>query len=310
MWDFGDGTPKQTTGPGPVVHTFPAEGVYNVKMSIEDPAYCNAPVSITKVVRISTNVKADFSMAPDPACTPLTYQFRNLSFNGQTFTWEFGDGTTFTGFAPPLKTYAAIGTYIVKLTVTDPNTCNVTDVMTKTLVVAPSTPPVAAFSWSPNPSEENTPTQFLNNSSNAVKYKWDFGDGSQSTQMNPQYQYVASAINDVCLIAINTMECADTVCQKVESKIVIYYDVPNAFTPNGDGKNDKVTVRGFGIVKLDFRVYNRWGQLVFRSTDPSQGWDGYYQGRLQPMDVYGYTLELEMYTGERFTKKGDITLLR
>jgi gliding motility-associated-like protein len=279
-------------------------------MSVEDPAYCNAPVSLTKVVRISTNVKADFSMAPDPACTPLTYQFRNLSFNGQTFTWEFGDGTSFTGFAPPQKTYPSVGTYTVKLTVRDPNTCNVTDQITKTLLVAPSTPPMAAFTFSPDPSQENTPTQFFNNSANAIRYKWDFGDGSQSTLTNPQHQYVASAINDVCLIAINTMECADTVCQKVESKIVIYFDVPNAFTPNGDGKNDKLGVRGFGIVKMNFRIYNRWGQLVFQSADPSQGWDGYYQGRLQPMDVYSYTLELEMYTGDRYTKKGDITLLR
>lgn len=310
IWEFGDGTPKRITGPGPVTHTFPAQGAYNVKLSIEDPVYCNAPVAITKTVRIATDLTADFSMTPDPACTPLTYQFKNLSFNGQTFTWDFGDGTTFTGFAPPLKTYATTGTYRVKLTATDPNTCNVTDDTTKILVVLPGTPPQAAFTYSPNPSLENTPTQFINGSTNALRYNWDFGDGNQSTQSNPQHQYVASAINDVCLIATNAQGCADTVCQKVESIIVIYYDVPNAFTPNGDGKNDKVAVRGFGIIKVNFRIYNRWGQLVFQSTDPSQGWDGYYQGRLQPMDVYGYTLEVEMYTGERFTKKGDITLLR
>jgi gliding motility-associated-like protein len=310
IWDFGDGSPKRTTGPGPVVHTFPAQGVYNVKLTIEDIAYCNAPVTVTKTVRMSTDVTANFSMAPDPACTPLTYQFKNLSFNGQTFTWDFGDGTTFTGFAPPLKTYATTGTYRVKLTATDPNTCNVTDDTTMTLVVLPGTPPVAAFTYSPNPSLENTPTQFINASTNAIRYRWDFGDGNGSTQANPQHQYVASAINDVCLTAINSQGCENKVCQKVESLIVIYYDVPNAFTPNGDGKNDKVGVRGFGIVKMNFRIFNRWGQLVFQSTDPSQGWDGYYQGRLQPMDVYGYTLEVEMYSGDKYTKKGDITLLR
>ena len=310
IWDFGDGTPKRTTGFAPIDHTFPAEGVYNVKLSIEDPAYCNAPISITKPVRIARNVKADFSMAPDPDCTPLTYDFTNLSFNGKTFTWDFGDGTTFTGFTPPRHTYATTGTYVVKLSVTDPNTCNVTSDTTKVLVVVPGTPPVASFTYSPVPSLENTPTQFINNSSNAIRYKWDFGDGVRSTQTNPQHQYVSSAINNVCLIALNTLGCADTVCQKVESIVVQYYDVPNAFTPNGDGKNDKVGVRGFGIVKMNFRIYNRWGQLVFQSTDLSQGWDGYYQGRLQPMDVYGYTLDVEMYSGEKYTKKGDITLLR
>jgi gliding motility-associated-like protein len=309
-WDFGDNSPKVKSGPNPVSHTFPAEGVYNVKLTIEDTAYCNAPVTLSQVVRISKNVKADFSMTPDTACTPLTYEFKNFSFNGQTFEWDFGDGTTFTEFAPPLKTYATIGTYQVKLKVRDPNTCNLIDSITKTLVVELINPPQASFTYSPNPSEENTPTLFTNTSTDAVRYKWEFGDGRQSTQKNPQYQYVGSAINKVCLTAYNILGCFTKKCDTVVSKVVNYFDVPNAFTPNGDGKNDKVAVRGFGIVKMDFKIFNRWGQLVFRSTDPLQGWDGYFQGRLQPMDVYGYTLEIETYDGQGFSKKGDITLLR
>jgi gliding motility-associated-like protein len=49
-------------------------------------------------------------------------------------------------------------------------------------------------------------------------------------------------------------------------------DVPNAFSPNGDGKNDQVRVRGFGIGKMMFRIYNRWGQVVFETADPNLGW--------------------------------------
>jgi gliding motility-associated-like protein len=61
---------------------------------------------------------------------------------------------------------------------------------------------------------------------------------------------------------------------------------------------------------MTFKIYNRWGQLVFQSADPLNGWDGRFKGTLQPMDSYGYTLEVEFSNGTRATKKGDITLIR
>jgi gliding motility-associated-like protein len=67
---------------------------------------------------------------------------------------------------------------------------------------------------------------------------------------------------------------------------------------------------GFGILRMDFRIYNRWGKLVFESDDPNVGWDGTAQGTPQPMDVYGYTLEAEFTNGAKISKKGDITLIR
>jgi gliding motility-associated-like protein len=61
---------------------------------------------------------------------------------------------------------------------------------------------------------------------------------------------------------------------------------------------------------MTWRIYNRWGQLVFQSDNPYDGWDGTYRGVVQPMDVYAYTLEAEFSDGTRATKKGDITLIR
>jgi gliding motility-associated-like protein len=87
-------------------------------------------------------------------------------------------------------------------------------------------------------------------------------------------------------------------------------DVPNAFSPNGDGQNDKVYVRGYGIDRMTWTIYNRWGAVVYKSTDPYEGWDGRFNGKLQPQDVYHYTLVIEFSSKERITKKGDITLLR
>jgi gliding motility-associated-like protein len=86
--------------------------------------------------------------------------------------------------------------------------------------------------------------------------------------------------------------------------------VPNAFTPDKFGQNAVIKIKGFGIGKLDWRIYNRWGQLVFQSSDIYKGWDGYFKGKLQPMDVYAYTIDAVLTNGEKIRKTGDITLIR
>jgi len=86
--------------------------------------------------------------------------------------------------------------------------------------------------------------------------------------------------------------------------------VANAFTPNGDGKNDIVYVHNDNIKTLKFYVYDQWGNMLFLSQSPQKGWDGTYKGKLQPVGVYVYYLEAIMNDGQPVTKKGTITLLR
>ncbi len=86
--------------------------------------------------------------------------------------------------------------------------------------------------------------------------------------------------------------------------------VPTAFTPNNDGRNDLLFVRGNPISTMYFAIFNRWGQRVFESEDPGIGWDGTYEGKALPPDVYGYYLEVECTNGETFFKKGDVSILR
>jgi gliding motility-associated-like protein len=86
--------------------------------------------------------------------------------------------------------------------------------------------------------------------------------------------------------------------------------VANAFTPNGDGKNDIVYVHNENIKTLKFYVYDQWGELLFTSMSQQQGWDGTFKGKTEPAGVYVYYLEAMMNNGERVTKKGTITLLR
>jgi len=85
--------------------------------------------------------------------------------------------------------------------------------------------------------------------------------------------------------------------------------VPNAFTPNNDGKNDVVKVFGNYISTIDFRIFNQWGQLIYQTTDPTQGWDGKHKGKLQPVGVYAYVLKVVRQDGTIVNKKGSINLI-
>lgn len=305
-WDFGDGSAPVTKGTEKVQHEFPAPGTYHVKLSLADTNYCNTPDTFTLIMRVAPNVKAQFTTPPE-GCLPYLAEFNNISEAGQSFYWDFGDGATSNEFAP-VHEYTSVGTYTVKLKVVDSMTCNISDSTTFTLTVRPR--PTAGFTFSPVTPQENTPTTYTNTSLNAISYKWFFGDGDTSILTNPVHQFNATNDFNTCLIAYNEYGCADTSCQIVSALVSPLVAVPNAFSPNGDGVNDKVYVRGYAIGKMLFRIYNRWGQLVYESTDRHEGWDGKYKGTLQPMDSYAYTLEIEFTDGSKATKKGDITLLR
>ncbi len=310
QWDFGDGTPPVITGPGAVTHSYAAPGSYVVTLYLRDTAYCNYPDTITKTINIAPLVKADFT-TPPVGCVPYTALFTNTSIAGQSFAWDFGDGATSTATSPT-HLYNTPGTYTVTLIATDPNTCNLADTISKMISV--STNPVADFIFSPDPPVENTATTFTNLASpDAVSFKWFFGDGDSviTTSRTPVvHQYNTTGTFNACLVAINASGCADSICKQVSTLILPVVDVPNAFTPNSGDINSVVMVRGFGITKLKFVIWNRWGQKLFETSDQNIGWDGRFKGVLQPMDVYVFTLEAEFFDGTKTTKTGDITLIR
>jgi gliding motility-associated-like protein len=103
------------------------------------------------------------------------------------------------------------------------------------------------------------------------------------------------------------------ISRKVLIEIIEKYslDVPSAFSPNGDGVNDIIYARGWGLKELkSFKIYNRFGELVFESQDFENGWDGTYRGKDQNIETYVYTVEVLTFGGEILTKKGNISLIR
>ena len=307
LWDFGDNSPKIRSGFGPIIHTYPSTGTYIVTLIVDDTTFCNAPDTAVKTLRISPNVKAIFT-TPARGCVPYTAKFKNISQGGTDWIWQIGNTTFSTAFEPTF-TFPATGTYNVRLIAIDTSTCNKQDTSAYfTITVFPI--PTANFSWTPNPPQVNALTRFTNLSSGANRYLWNFGDGESSTVFAPTHQYNATGTFQAKLYAFNAADCVDSLTQDVPILIVPLLDVPNAFTPGRFGENGVITVKGFGIGTMNWKIYNRWGQVVFASTDRTQGWNGLFKGALQPMDVYTYTLDVVFTDGQKIRKTGDISLLR
>jgi gliding motility-associated-like protein len=310
MWDFGDGSPRVPAGTNSVTHRYASPGTYIVRLILADTAYCNYPDSLPDTLRVSAIVDASFQ-TPPTGCAPYNAAFNNTSQGGQQFFWDFGDGTTSTA-ANPTHLYTLPGTYTVRLIAIDSATCNIIDSAKFDITVYPI--PIAAFTASPQPPPVNTPITFTNQSSpDAVRFKWLFGDGDSliTTSRAPiQHEYNATRTYTACLIAYNANDCEDDTCMQVSMVVEPALDVPNAFTPLTGDANSRIFVRGFGIAKMRFIIWSRWGEKVFESNDKRIGWDGKYKGKMMPMDVYAYTLEVEFSDGTKASKKGDITLIR
>jgi gliding motility-associated-like protein len=317
VWNFGDGSPLVTTDGRAVTHSFPAPGTYKVRLLLADTAYCNAPDYKDTILNISSIVKAVIDPVKD-GCTPYTVAPKNSSSGGQQFSWDFGDpasgAANFSSLStPPPHIYTVPGTYTITLKVVDSATCNITDSTSTTIKVFAK--PVAGIgSISPQPPIANTAITFTNtSSSDAIMFKWIFGDGEVLT--TPSMAPVSHDFNEtktytVLLVATNSNGCEDTARRQVSTLVEPAIDVPNAFTPLSGDANSIIYAKGYGIAKLKFIIYNRWGQKVFETENRKTGWDGRYKGVIQPMDVYAYTLEVQFVDGKKATKKGDITLIR
>ncbi|QOR76405.1 MAG: PKD domain-containing protein [Thermoflavifilum sp.] len=306
VWDFGDGTPEVWAGTDTIEHGYGSAGVYRVVLRLVDTSFCNAPADSVKVLRVASNVRASFQV-DSIGCVPYEAQFENTSLGGIDFSWDFGDGAT-SQEVSPVHAYGKAGVYVVRMIAEDSTTCNRRDTVVDTIRVYGR--PVSSFVVSPVPPQENVAEVFTNQSEGAVKWCWEFGDGSGDTSYNTSHIYPATGVYEACLRVANEWGCEDTSCQAVEALINPLFDVPSAFSPNGDGVNDVFRVRGFGIAKFEMEIYNRWGQKVYESRDVNQGWDGTYRGKPQPMDAYAYVIHIQFTDGRQTTKTGSVTLLR
>jgi len=305
IWDFGDGT--TFNGANPPLHAFPDSGIYTVRLIMIDTTACNSPDTSFKTVRLLGYKVSGKLTIPDSICVGTSFLPNVEQHYATGYQWSFGNGVTATNSQPSVK-YDSAGTYTFQLILLNPATCNGADTLTRIIHVLGG--PTAAFSSLPAPPETNVPISYPNRSIDATRYVWDFGDGASSTEVNPVHQFSKTGTYRTCLTAYNSSSCPSVACKDVETEIVPIIGLPTAFSPNGDGENEILFVRGAAIKTMDLKIFNRWGQMIFESTSQAVGWDGTYQGQPQPIDAYGYVLVATFIDGSSKTLKGNVTLLR
>lgn len=249
----------------------------------------NSCVSSDTVV---VNVFRIATVADTSVCDGESVQLNVFGSVGNSYTWTPITGLTDPAIADPIATPTTTTTYFVS--VSNIAGCTDQDSVTVSIFSAPT----ASFDITIEPGCEGVYVDFLNTSVDGVDFLWDFNDGVTSDEENPTHQFDYSGSFTVDLTVTNSNGCESSVSQS-ETTLSFddYYTInlPNVFTPNGDGDNDtyKVTVPGRVYECVDMTIYNRWGQVMFKSSGNNIQWDGYTTvGQEVPEGTYMYTLDI------------------
>lgn len=168
-------------------------------------------------------------------------------------------------------------------------------------------------SFIPNPTSGTVPllVSFFNTSRGATIFDWDFGDGTTSNLESPSHIFSKEGNYKVILTVRNHLGCIDTFSFSISVRNDFSIAVPNVFTPNGDGMNDYFEVRQTGVKSINMLIFNRWGELIFKSDDLSKTWDGNNNGVQMPEGVYYYLIQVTDFSNKLYPEiKGDLSLIR
>lgn len=257
-----------------------------------------------------------FTADTTAGCTPLLVNFTvdTTGFGSSTLLWDFGENGNTSTAVNPSHNYITPGCHDVSLTVTVPPGCSVTQ--TYTCMINTVAQPVAQFTATPMVASILDPlVTFTNQSSGGTSWLWNFGDSTTSaTDWSPAHTYDNIGTYQVFLIVENAAGCSDTAWGEIIVNDFYTFYVPNAFTPNGNGNNDAFGPSFTNIVsdQYNFYVFDRWGNIVFHTTDIYEKWDGTWQnkGDMVQQDVYVYKIQFTDNMGKDHETIGSVTLIR
>lgn len=170
--------------------------------------------------------------------------------------------------------------------------------------------PKANFILTPNDSGiAEQSVLFTNSSQHSTEFLWIFGNGDSSKAFSPKTIYGDTGKYMVKLIAYNQYGCTDTFTNTVYIREKYNIFIPNAFTPNNDGVNDDFGAHGSGIITYDLRIFHRTGALIYRSKNITDKWDGKLNGKILPMDVYLYKINIHDINTQQHKFIGTVNLL-
>ena len=306
QWDFGNGYSSSLEEPSTIYENF---GTYTITLIATD-TLCD--ISDTATIQLTHNTPSTLQsgfLTEHIACdAQFECKFENQSINGNEYYWDFGDGSTST-LSSPVHQYAAEGTYQIRLIARDTN-CNLADTTFGEVVFADTLvkPKARLFS---SECSNGTVEASLANDQSYYQYFWKATPESpEIAGREPELVFTTPGVYEV------TMRVEDSRCRKTYidtipiaiSSIAGEVFIPNSFTPNKDGSNEKFALFGDPCTdNSQFLIFNRWGEVVFQSNQPfSYFWDGNFSnGQPAPQGVYTYMLQQGASK-----KKGLITLIR
>jgi len=302
-WDFGDGATATTRD---VTYSYKTPGIYRVVMTVNSNAVCADSATLT--INVYPNIKAEFTV--NPLCINLpVLPVNNTSDPGTSqvnYLWDFGNGQTSVQRNPPPQVYPNAGEYIMSLSVSTEQ-CPFPLIIQKRFVTVDA----------PNPAINN-PEQIAVAGFPLTLQARTIGNNALWTpslnldnpsSYTPVFLGNKEQLYTIELKTISGCITVDTQIVKINKRIEIY--VPNSFTPNNDGKNDFLRPYMIGIKELRFfRIYNRWGQLIFETKDGAKGWDGLQRSAPAEIQTLVWMLEGIGVDNKIYKAKGTTVLIR
>jgi gliding motility-associated-like protein len=309
LWDFGDGTTDTASLP---VHNYTKEGQYKVTLTVVADSSCVSDSS-SKTIRILGKPIANYSFTNNCVNVPVLFFDKSALGFGQTgntlYMWDFGDGSARSNLQNPVHAYRNTGTYAVSLVVSSLLCQNVTDTFRRSVKIVTGRDGIV---YPRITTARELPIQLK--AQPGVAYKWLPSTGlNADTLQNPTALYRAGDPSSI----FYTIQIKDTSgCTIIDGQEVWIFNepdiqAPTAFTPNGDGANDRFQPAYIEITRLQyFRIFDRWGKLIFETSDMGQTWDGTYQGKPLPMDTFVFVASGIDKKGNTVIRKGNVTLIR
>lgn len=301
-WDFG--VPGATSTDFEPTYTYPDTGTYVVKLVVNAGSTC--PDSISRIVKVFPTFNANFNDS-GLLCPRQPIYFNDMSvatYKPVTdWAWNFGDNSTST-LQNPSHTYAHGGVYNVQLIATTIKGC-----------VDTATQGVSVEVFEPTAGNDTIIVKgsIINfNARGAAQYEWTPADQLNVTDIsNPVGTYPDTGHFAYNVHFISPIGCQDNDSIRIWVVGAPSLFVPSAFSPNGDGLNDRLRPLSAGYSQIKFfRVFNRWGQEMFHSDNFSDGWDGKYKGQVCEIGTYFWELRALDRFGKEILIKGDVTLVR
>ena len=318
-WNFGDGA--SATG-NQASHSFTKDSTYTVQLIVTSNNECKDTTENQTV--IYPMPQADFESNITAGCIPLCINVQDKSsIKSSTINqWVWLVENKVAGTNATLDTcFNTFGEYTIDLIITSTNGC--IDTMTKSNYIAVWEKPNADFLIDPNPSTIlSTDIDFTDLTPQTInKWEWYFYSElpdsnllGTSSNMSPSYHFPIDTGSFPIRLVVTTNEgCKDTLLKILTINPDISLYVPNAFTPNDDGKNDFFYPQGLSILyskSYRFFVYNRWGEVVFDSAENGEKWNGKKDNIPSPEAVYTWELVIEDEATEKQKHQGKVTLLR